>query len=1064
MTSLYTPYKAIGYVTDGNAFSVNRLGNETFLTTSIGKSFQVYKVDHLRVCLVSKLANDKISCIETSGHETYTSVGCDIIVYYRNDIVRTYKNHTCRILGLLIVGNILLSYDIDNNIVITDIKDREVVDRFQLMTKSPITIINHPDTYINKFLIGYANGQLELWNIRTKKAIHTFTCHINHFKQHNKNDNNCSSVTSMQQSPAYDIMAIGFESGDILLINLKLDKVLFSFKQDGGAVTSLTFRTDNGAEKFPFMVSGTNDGRIHIWNLGTPSSSSNQNGESLERKLQSTVDDAHMSTVSKVQFLYGEPILISSSSDNSIKVWIFDNPDGTMRLLRSREGHTGHPLKIRYYGARTNSSMRENTQATNCELVSAGSDGTIRLFNTAIESQNKEMSQRRILDLLGMRRRNQKLPCAIGFDFSETRQRDWGNMVTIHRNHTNTYVWKYADKAITEMILHPPDVKIKSSFNDLASGDISKHATSVCVSLCGNFCIVGSKGGAVHKYNLQSGIHRGTYPQGLASSTDTSKLKRKSAIPGNVFHEHKLMSGQATKDNKEAKKHNTAASDKEEIGHSLEVTGLFIDLTNTVMVSCGLDGMIIFWDFQNHKPLHKVTHNNPQLLIQGFRDSSYVALAGQDRIIRVYDISTYKLSRRFDGHSREITDLAFTPDGRQLLSSSVDSTLRVWDLSTGRCLSWLLFDSPILTMAMSLSGEYLCVGQADKEGIYMYADRSLYETIHLWKEQSVPTPVSDSLVRIDEGSNAKQNQLEQDDEEQDESTSVETSVETAWKESSDQRGDGVITMSSSSRAYWTTLFNLETIKERNKADAAPIVPKEAPFFLPSTANSGPAAPLQTQQDKVSKDTQTDKKRKKQDEPEEEEPLGSAWDDGDGDEDDDKFSSGQSSRILSINEKKRLRHEKSKGVINTKSVDQKSMKSRCKLVGFMFQEYHNCNPKEKLSSEGRILNYLKSLTPPAVDIELRSLCRHDDDDDGILLLLCIIDWLQRNLVTGENFEILQAYLHRTLTIHSEIFLKVPSLIQALKALKDVHKTSCDRFRNIIQNNLCIVQLYSNIKPL
>jgi hypothetical protein len=142
-----------------------------------------------------------------------------------------------------------------------------------------------------------------------------------------------------------------------------------------------------------------------------------------------------------------------------------------------------------------------------------------------------------------------------------------------------------------------------------------------------------------------------------------------------------------------------------------------------------------------------------------------------------------------------------------------------------------------------------------------------------------------------------------------------------------------------------------------------------------------------------------------------------------------------------------------------------MKSRCNVVGFMFQEYQNCNPKGRIvSSEGRILNYLKSLTPPAVDIELRSLCRHDDDDDGILLLLCIIDWLQRNLITGENFEILQAYLHRTLTIHSEIFLKVPSLIQALKTLKDVHKTSCDRFRNIIQNNLCIVQLYSNIKPL
>lgn len=492
------------------------------------------------------------------------------------------------------------------------------------------------------------------------------------------------------------------------------------------------------------------------------------------------------------------------------------------------------------------------------------------------------------------------------------------------------------------------------------------------------------------------------------------------------------------------------------------------------MVSCGLDGLVMFWDFQNHKILHKVTHSTPQLLMHGFRDSSYVALAGQDRILRVYDISTYKLSRRFDGHSREITDLAFTPDGRQLLSSSVDSTLRVWDLATGRCLSWLLFDSPILTMAMSLSGEYLCVGQANKEGIYMYADKSLYETIHIWKEQTTPTPVSDSLVRIDEGSNnMKQSQHAGDDEEREEesNSNLEAPIVSTWKESSDQRGSGAITMSSTSRAYWTTLFNLETIKERNKAEATPIVSAEAPFFLPSTSNSGPSAAVPSQPDKAQKSNETDtsdKKRKKpneEEEVEEEGPLGSAWDDNEGDEDNDKFFSGSSSRILSINEKKKVKHEKSKGIVVTsQSVDQKLMNARCKLVGFIFQEYKNCNPKDKVSNEGRILTFLKGLTPPAVDIELRSLCRHENDDDGIRLLLCIIDWLQDNLVKGENFEILQAYLHRILTIHSGIFLKVPSLINALKKLQDVHKSSCDRFRNIIQNNLCIVQLYSNIKPL
>ena len=39
--ALYSPYKAVGYVTDGTAYCINRLGDDTFLTTSIGKAFQV---------------------------------------------------------------------------------------------------------------------------------------------------------------------------------------------------------------------------------------------------------------------------------------------------------------------------------------------------------------------------------------------------------------------------------------------------------------------------------------------------------------------------------------------------------------------------------------------------------------------------------------------------------------------------------------------------------------------------------------------------------------------------------------------------------------------------------------------------------------------------------------------------------------------------------------------------------------------------------------------------------------------------------------------------------------
>ena len=40
--------------------------------------------------------------------------------------------------------------------------------------------------------------------------------------------------------------------------------------------------------------------------------------------------------------------------------------------------------------------------------------------------------------------------------------------------------------------------------------------------------------------------------------------------------------------------------------------------------------------------------------------------------------------RTTQGHTGEVTSVAFSPDGRQLATGSWDNTARVWDLSTGK--------------------------------------------------------------------------------------------------------------------------------------------------------------------------------------------------------------------------------------------------------------------------------------------------------------------------------------------------------------------------------------------
>jgi eukaryotic-like serine/threonine-protein kinase len=51
--------------------------------------------------------------------------------------------------------------------------------------------------------------------------------------------------------------------------------------------------------------------------------------------------------------------------------------------------------------------------------------------------------------------------------------------------------------------------------------------------------------------------------------------------------------------------------------------------------------------------------------------------------LRIWDSATGKLHLEFKGHTSWITGLAFSPDGQQLASASVDRSIRIWDINSG---------------------------------------------------------------------------------------------------------------------------------------------------------------------------------------------------------------------------------------------------------------------------------------------------------------------------------------------------------------------------------------------
>ncbi len=128
-----------------------------------------------------------------------------------------------------------------------------------------------------------------------------------------------------------------------------------------------------------------------------------------------------------------------------------------------------------------------------------------------------------------------------------------------------------------------------------------------------------------------------------------------------------------------------------------------------------------------------------------------------------------------------------------------------------------------------------------------------------------------------------------------------------------------------------------------------------------------------------------------------------------------------------------------------------------MVAYLEQESSGASS----SGASLLLEYLKSLGPPAVDLEIRALCAYEQDEKGVRLLLDWLRWLTEQVATRDSFEVLQAYLHRTLAIYSELVLKLPVLAQQLRLLTAASTSASDRFRGIIQKNLCLLKMMANI---
>jgi WD40 repeat protein/serine/threonine protein kinase len=640
--------------------------------------------------------------------------------------LRTFEGHAEWVtsVGLSGDGRLALSGSADRTLRIWDAYDGRCLRILQGHTNWVLAAALSTDGLLA--LSGSGDGAVKLWDAAAGVCLRTFDGHED-------------SVLAVAFNADGSHVLSGSRDRRLILWDTQSGQRLRTFVGHADKVLAAAVSADGS-----FVASGSADRTLRIWDAAS--------GRCLH------VFEGHQGGVTSVCFSAGGAYLFTGSEDRSIKIW----RRTTGRCLATLQGHTGtvHSLCLAGNGRRLLSASADTTLG----LWSVPPDQMAPFILSRVLPSDTSLSAWNDYDR--SLKRAQRAITAGDPTLAARCVREARAQPGHERRPEAMALW-------SELYAHLSRQALQGGWGGLILDDHSQAVTSVCLSADGGLALTGSADRTLKLWSTQEGrcLHTMEGDMGgitAVALTSDARLALSGSTDG-TLKLWDLRGGECLRSCRaEVDVLTSAALSADGLwavsagvdgtvhrwdvsagrllgvqrGHTGPVHSVALRADGRFALSGGAlfvvrnDGERLFtrgqlklWDNQTGRCLPYFEDQSDPVTAVGLSPDGRFALVGtaqavvrtdngrfvQSGAIHLWELTSGKCVRSFEGHLGAVTSVCFSFDGRYVVSGSTDATVKLWDVGSGHCLrTFAGHADAVASVAISANGRYALSGSADR--------------------------------------------------------------------------------------------------------------------------------------------------------------------------------------------------------------------------------------------------------------------------------------------------------------------------------------------------------------